>query len=115
GTAWLQWRLRRDSHESPGELKGIMEEAARAVRLGSPPRLRETALVESPAVFGLFRPCLLLPHGFAERLEPHEIRHVLLHEAAHLKRRDLVVNWLMALAQAIHWFNPLVWLAFRQM
>ena len=115
GTAWLQWRLRRDARESAGELKGIMAEAAKAVRLGRPPRLRETGLVGSPAVFGLVRPSLLLPLGFAERLEPHEIRHVFLHEAAHLKRRDLVVNWLMALAQAIHWFNPLVWLAFRQM
>src|SRR5690606_27519903 len=41
--------------------------------------------------------------------------HVLLHELAHLKRWDLMTNWLMAVAQAVHWFNPLVCLALRQM
>jgi beta-lactamase regulating signal transducer with metallopeptidase domain len=42
------------------------------------------------------------------------LRHVFLHELAHLKRHDIALNWLFAGAQALHWFNPLVWLAFQQ-
>jgi hypothetical protein len=39
---------------------------------------------------------------------------VFLHELAHLKRRDLLWNWLAALLQAVHWFNPLVWFGFAR-
>jgi len=42
-------------------------------------------------------------------------RRSLLHELAHLKRHDIALNWLIAGAQALHWFNPLVWMAARQM
>jgi beta-lactamase regulating signal transducer with metallopeptidase domain len=57
-----------------------------------------------PMVWGLFRGCLLLPPS-ADR------RSVLLHELTHLKRRDPAVLLLAQLVAAVHWFNPLVWLA----
>src|SRR5439155_14936998 len=37
-----------------------------------------------------------------------------LHELAHLKRRDLWLNWLIALLQILHWFNPLIWFGFAR-
>lgn len=40
---------------------------------------------------------------------------VLLHELTHLKRHDLPLNWLLCALQALHWFNPLLWLAFARM
>lgn len=74
-----------------------------------------TDSIKSPALFGFIRPRLLLPEGVLERLSPKELRYVFLHELAHLKRRDIYVGWLMMFLQVLHWFNPLVWLAFRQM
>ncbi len=53
--------------------------------------------------------------GIAERLSDAELRHVLLHELAHVKRRDVAMNWLVNALLTVHWFNPLLWLAFRQM
>ena len=44
-----------------------------------------------------------------------ELRFVFLHEFAHLKRRDVVLNRLTTALQVLHWFNPLVWLAFARM
>jgi Tol biopolymer transport system component len=44
-----------------------------------------------------------------------EMRYVFLHELAHLKRRDIYLGWLTSLLQILHWFNPLVWLAFHRM
>lgn len=75
----------------------------------------ESEAVRSPALCGLWRPCLLWPPGLADTLRAEELRHVLLHELAHLKRRDILVNWIAALAQAIHWFNPAVWYAGRRL
>ncbi|MHC4675343.1 MAG: SUMF1/EgtB/PvdO family nonheme iron enzyme, partial [Planctomycetota bacterium] len=45
----------------------------------------------------------------------HELRHIFLHELAHLKRHDIQLGWLTSLLQVLHWFNPLVWFAFHRM
>lgn len=71
----------------------------------------ECDLVRAPALHGLFRPVLLLPRGFLTSFTSEELRHVVLHETWHLKRMDVAVSWLLAAAQSIHWFNPLVWFA----
>lgn len=75
----------------------------------------ETPRVMSPALFGFLRPRLLLPEGSIAALGATRLRHVFLHELAHLKRRDIAINWLMTFLQALHWFNPLVWYAFSRM
>ena len=72
------------------------------------PGVREGAMVDSPFVLGIFRPVIYLPLGLSER----DREMVLSHERAHLKRRD---NWVKPLAYillAVHWFNPLVWVAY---
>jgi beta-lactamase regulating signal transducer with metallopeptidase domain/peroxiredoxin len=74
--------------------------------------LLESDAVTSPALHGFLRPRLLLPAGFTRRFSGDELRFVLLHELAHLKRRDLPLNWLIAILQVTHWFNPLVWVGF---
>jgi hypothetical protein len=51
--------------------------------------------------------------GLADQLSDEELRLVVLHELGHLKRRDLFLQGLLVVSQAVHWFNPLVWLAGR--
>jgi beta-lactamase regulating signal transducer with metallopeptidase domain len=63
-----------------------------------------------PVVWGVFRCCLLLPAA-ARHWSSDQLRSVLLHELAHFKRRDTLAQLLTQIACALHWFNPLVWLA----
>jgi len=63
-----------------------------------------------PIVWGILRPRLLLPAA-ARNWSAEQLRSVLLHELAHVKRRDMLAQLLAQLACAMHWFNPLVWLA----
>lgn len=63
-----------------------------------------------PVVWGVFRPRLMLPIE-ARKWSDDQLRSVLLHELAHIKRRDTLVQWLTQIACALHWWNPLVWLA----
>jgi len=50
-----------------------------------------------------------------ESFSTAEIRHIFLHELAHIKRRDLEISWLVELLRVFYWFNPLLWLAFARM
>ncbi|MCL5096956.1 MAG: M56 family metallopeptidase [Candidatus Omnitrophica bacterium] len=74
-----------------------------------------TPAVDSPALFGLIRLKLLVPTEMLEAFSPGDWRYVLMHELAHIRRRDVVVNWLMAGMQALHWFNPIIAFAFSRM
>jgi beta-lactamase regulating signal transducer with metallopeptidase domain len=76
-------------------------------------RLLECDSLASPALVGLFRPSIFLPTGVSQKLTEEELRHVFLHELAHLRRWDAPVAWLAEIATALHWFNPLAWIARR--
>ncbi len=75
--------------------------------------LLEDDSTEGPLVAGFWRPQLVFPTGLQSRLSDQELRFVLLHELAHVRRYDLVTLWLFAIARTLHWFNPLVWIAMR--
>ena len=64
--------------------------------------------IKSPFVVGLFRPKIYLPCNLGDK----EQEYIILHEQHHIKRLDHVMKALVFLALAIHWFNPLVWVAF---
>ena len=64
--------------------------------------------ISSPFVMGLFRPKIYLPSALSGR----EREYILLHEQHHLRRCDHAVKLLSFAALCVHWFNPLVWLAF---
>src|SRR5262249_33274439 len=78
-------------------------------------RVIESDWLRAPSVFGFVRPCLLLSRAVIEKLDDAELRLVILHELVHVQRRDVLLNWLLILLQALHWFNPLVWLAMRRL
>ncbi len=77
--------------------------------------LSETSAVDTPALAGVFRPRLLMPQGLARSLSDKELKFVFLHELAHLRRRDVALNWLTSVLETLHWFNPLIWLAGARM
>jgi beta-lactamase regulating signal transducer with metallopeptidase domain len=74
----------------------------------------ETQRIQTPCLFGYLRPRLLLPSGTVAELSNEQLRYVFLHELAHLKRHDILIGWLMAMVQILHWFNPAVWFAMTQ-
>lgn len=87
----------------------VKRQVATAVKFAH--NVYECGAFRSPFVLGFFRPKIYIPFG----LEPRQREHVLCHESAHIQRRDYLVKPLGFLLLAIHWFNPLVWLAFHLM
>ena len=69
----------------------------------------ETDQIDSPFVCGFFQPRIYLPVGLAEP----DRRYVLLHEQAHIRRRDYLTKPLAYVALCFHWFNPVLWLSYH--
>ena len=67
------------------------------------------ANLPSPCLFGVLRPAVYLTPRTAD--DPAALRHVLAHELTHYAHRDHIWSALRCLALALHWYNPLVWLA----
>src|SRR5699024_10474974 len=68
-----------------------------------------------PLTFGIFKTYIILPHHSEVRLSMDGLKHVLLHELHHYKYKDIATNYLIILFQALYWFNPLTWMAFKNM
>lgn len=88
----------------------MLSDTARDLGVGAPEMIVCEA-ISTPAVTGLLRPRLLLPH---ERYDVQELRYILRHELCHLKRRDMLLKLVLLAANAMHWFNPVVYLMLRQ-
>lgn len=87
-----------------------LRQARRSLGVKKTVRLRYCPAVGSPMLVGTRRPMILLPDT---KLTERELALVLRHELTHLKRRDIPRRALALTACALHWFNPLVWMAAR--
>jgi bla regulator protein BlaR1 len=74
--------------------------------------LLESGFVKVPFVVGHLKPIILVPMGLLAGLPPEQIEAVLLHELAHIRRNDYIVNFLQTLAETVFFFNPgLMWIS----
>lgn len=75
-------------------------------------KLLQSGYVKVPVVVGHLKPVVLLPVGLLAGLPAEQVEAILLHELAHIKRNDYVVNFLQIVAEAIFFFNPgLLWIS----
>ncbi|MDD6095791.1 MAG: M56 family metallopeptidase [Clostridia bacterium] len=72
-------------------------------------KIRVSEYAPTPFIFGIVKPAVYLPFGMSDKT----VHYVLQHETAHLKRGDHIWKVAAFLVLCCHWFNPLVWLAFK--
>ncbi len=96
-----------------GVLFRCAAEAATALGTRKSPCIYEVDTVETPAIVGIFAPRILFPRNFAGKFSEAELRLMIFHELGHWVRRDVAAMALLQAARALHWFNPLVWIAVR--
>lgn len=110
----LRHALRHTTPVTDSYILDLLQQSKAVMRVRRHVLLEESEHVRSPAISGLRRPRILLPTGLLERLTTDEIRFLFLHELAHVKRGDLGMNWVLAVVQVLHWFNPVVWYSLRR-
>lgn len=69
----------------------------------------------SPMVWGVLRPRILIPREMLQHLSEEELNFILLHELAHIKRKDLAMNLIGIFLQGLYWFNPIIWYSMHKM
>ena len=97
--------------EAIGFLADMLESCSSSMSVKRKLGLKISANATSPAVCGLFKPVILVPQNLASSLPAGQLRAVLLHELAHIRRGDLFVNLAQTVLQIVYFYNPLLWLA----
>ncbi len=109
---WRALRVVRGARQfSDARVIDHFQRAREAMGVGEVVTIAESAAAPGPMLVGVIRPAVIVPRGLAERLDDEALELVLRHELAHVRRKDILVSWLWAVATLVHWFNPLVWLA----
>ena len=96
-----------------GEFQAIVGSAAAKLNISPTPVVLMSEKCSSPFAGGLIRPAVVVPYALMnESQETQEM--VLIHEFAHLKRRDALRNLPLILLQLVFWFHPLIWFLSRR-
>ena len=113
--AYTQWRACQLVHRArpidPADLRVDLARLRKRAGVRQAVRLVTSSELHSPATWGLLRPLLIIPQRLARTCPPNQIRWILTHELAHIRRGDVLVVPLQKLLQIVYFFNPAVWLA----
>ena len=114
GLLAVQWMSRRT--ERVVDAPWLPQARSLATAVGVPPSVTflRSPRATMPMAWGILKPSVLMPAD-ADGWPAERLRIVLLHELAHVKRRDCLTHALAQLACAAYWFNPLVWIAARRL
>lgn len=105
-----QKRLIAFARLADDEYATVLAECAAIMGVHRRPRMLLSDRVATPMLTGLRQPTILLPPGITESCSRSDLRAMLMHELAHVRRRDMAVIWLQQLAQILFFFHPAVWL-----
>ncbi|MBT2649990.1 BlaR1 family beta-lactam sensor/signal transducer [Bacillus sp. ISL-34] len=114
---WLTLR-RVKYYSSPfsnQEVLMLFEECKKRLQIKKSIKIVISKRVQSPMIFGLFQTYIVLPSQHENWLSLKNYEYIFLHELSHYKNKDLLTNYVVLFYQIIYWFNPLIWLAFREM
>jgi beta-lactamase regulating signal transducer with metallopeptidase domain len=114
---WLRAQIikRRSCDPAPPELIQAFENLKQRLRVTGPVRLCASVKTKTPMVIGWMRPLVLLPATALTGLNELQLRSVLAHELAHIRRHDYLINLLQTAVETILFYHPAVWWVSRQM
>ena len=114
GLAAVQWMSRRTERVAHAPWLPLARELAAHIGVRSDLTYLRSPRTTMPMAWGIVTPAVLMP-AEADEWPLERLRIVLLHELAHVKRRDCLTHALAQVACAVYWFNPLAWIAARRL
>ncbi|MFH1999560.1 MAG: M56 family metallopeptidase [Planctomycetota bacterium] len=114
GTWAVAKLIRRSDRSEDRKLRQMTEDLCHKLDIKRLAPIFTTQTATMPMVWGVWNPILIFPSSFLTWPGTRQ-RFVLLHELAHIKRRDCFWQVLGRLGASLHWFNPLCWLALHRL
>jgi len=110
-TGWISvYRLRRRGVCcAPAQWQEAVGRLSARLRVSRPVALLESCLADAPVVLGHWRPVILTPVGMLAGLPAGQVEAILLHELAHIRRWDYLVNACQRLVEGVFFYHPAVW------
>lgn len=99
---------RRDTHPATEGWNATVQQMAQRLGIKQKVELLESGAAKVPMVIGNLKPVVLMPIGLLTALSTAEVEAILMHELAHILRRDYLVNLLQSFVEIIFFFNPAV-------
>jgi beta-lactamase regulating signal transducer with metallopeptidase domain len=114
GRLILQWlnvqQLKRHGTRlAPRAVRRMTRELCRRLNLGQSVRILQSTMARAPMVMGWLSPVILIPGCVLSGLSPKELRTVIAHELAHIRRHDYLVNLVQAVFESLLFYHPAVW------
>jgi uncharacterized protein (TIGR03435 family) len=110
GGLWMTARMRsRQIRSAPPEWQQTLARLCARLRLSRAVGLLVSGRIDVPMVVGWIRPVVLVPLGALSGLPTEQVEALLLHELAHIRRHDYLVNVLQSSAEALLFYHPAVW------
>ncbi len=105
----LSQRLRHSGTTVSNEILTLVERTAFQLGVHRTIDVRQTLKATTPMVIGWVKPALVLPSKLLAGLAPHELKAVLAHELAHIKRHDYLMNLAQTAVETLMFYHPAVW------
>ncbi|HMO63403.1 MAG TPA: M56 family metallopeptidase [Ferruginibacter sp.] len=94
--------------KAPAELRLFTSLTAAQLGIKKKVQIWLSTAVEVPSLTGIVKPVILLPVAAISNLTPRQVESIILHELAHIKRNDFLINLILSLAETVLFFNPFI-------
>lgn len=90
-------------------IEAALRRIGQQLKIAQGVRVLESTIVKTPLVVGYFRPAILLPISIIANLPTAQLESILVHEFAHIRRHDFLVNLLQTLCETLFFYHPAIW------
>jgi bla regulator protein BlaR1 len=112
GVVYTQRIRHYKTSAAPAHWQARFAELLNKLQLSRPVLLLESALIKVPVVVGFLKPVILVPVGMLTHIAPDQVESILLHELAHIRRQDYLLNIVQNLVDTLFFFNPaMIWIS----
>ena len=109
GYFWVQELRYRDANPMDYRWQHRLNDLGQAMGLRRTVLLIESARIDSPLTLGHFKPVVLVPLGLLSGLSAAQVEAVLIHELAHIRRHDYLINLMVSLLEVVFFYHPAMW------
>jgi beta-lactamase regulating signal transducer with metallopeptidase domain len=109
GWRYVKYLRRHGTRPVSGEYQQVLEGVLKRLRITKPISLLESTVIKIPTVIGWLRPAILLPTSALTGLSADQIKAIIAHELAHIRRYDFLINLLQTVIETLLFYHPAVW------